>query len=1484
MKQRTGGSSAGTYDAYYYNPEGKRYRSRADIARDYGISAGKSSGRATATKKTIPTLSREDALAKVRKLAPTLTLPMKASKDVIITSFGTLKPEYVKEDDPLLPMIGYSAECVDTKGIKFISTVVDMGTGAYYSVGAQSTNTEPIEVGSGPSPEDAWRAVEERQVEVNELHKEDGSKPSEEEVEPGDSLLHQAAPLAGQWGRERFGLAHIPCLQALEAQPGVERCTKYKFVEERSNWDEEMRRLMKLKAVDLGLAVEKSGTGSAKKKPRYGTKEEKAAAGVIEKIIRHCELEEQKALNKKNKKLQHELEKKAREMAKAREKEIAKQLQEQKKATEKAAAAEAARRAAEAARTFPDEQLETAALPPPDPSPLCASIDPRHAPVLLEAWHLVRRFRVILGVEDESEIPSVLAMEQALLAKHGTGSGGGPATLPPTTPTSTNKDAVVWTMSTLTNFLIFTLFQKCAERIIDTSSDITDKDLWPNIKTPNPLPMNDDTWQEAARRYLAIVADVAACEGKAGELGLPYPADHFEDWLILQYLLGCPPTQLARGWSALPKGASEHSWLAPLAMHDAAALAAAGPPRGPVTRDPEEADTIVRLQRCILRQIGNVKDSKRGRYAKVLFFKGHSAGAATHMGRSLDLRGVGARVDARVYASEADPMASFIADVNFVLELFLLAATRRSGFAEENRDKGVEEVCGLVASKLQEIENEVKEKGAVAYLNEYAPRRSNGVDGAGGAGDNDNKDGEVKEEEQNQGDQEMTDYADEYELVDESDPVNDLKRPFAPGEGCSVCWDDADDERMMLCSQCNAPYHIYCLDPPLDDVPEGDWLCPGCAPSSVAATATPTCAPPPEFGVGSQGAEIWAMAQLLATKEYAEWSMDERVHLLHMLCMLVEDSPEVHAVLVDEEKTQQTLKKELHAKRNELKQKQQEEAELNNPLPKEGGGGGEGGGKKKGKGKGKKKGEGEGAGGHDAMKEDKEKEGTTPPAGGEAEATAAAPKKSLRSRHELAAEIEALISDIFELDHKQEKFAPQRLPLLGLDRHYNRYWFLPSEALGGDPLGPGAVVIERYLNGVGSSSQTRGGGQQQWLVGLYRDIDAVSTLINWLNPKGHREKKLYEDLKKERTHMQVRVQEMLKNAAPGLGNNNNNNQGKEGEAGEGPKGEGPNGLEAQAMEVDGRSSIDRLRALLLDFESNIPDGARHPLHATPPAMEAWRARVGAASTPSHLMRCLLSLERSINSAWLKPYWRPWSMQAPHPDNVAGTLSAMWLRAEALKSTIKLKVSLKPVSAAVLAKRYPQKRDQAQKEEKKRSAAATGPSTGNNSDEEGKAGRANKRARGPSRDQGGTSSDAVDDEELARRLHAELNAPSHRTSTRLRHSSGVEARDEKRRKSSGHSLRTTRGPKSYKEADDDDLDLGDDDDDETEEDEEEEEEEMEVAAEEKRSNDKDTTPTGKKSGDGGSAGSSGSKKKDGDEYNPSEEEEEEEEEENEDGDE
>lgn len=57
------------------------------------------------------------------------------------------------------------------------------------------------------------------------------------------------------------------------------------------------------------------------------------------------------------------------------------------------------------------------------------------------------------------------------------------------------------------------------------------------------------------------------------------------------------------------------------------------------------------------------------------------------------------------------------------------------------------------------------------------------------------------------------------------------KRKAAPRhEGCRICHLHTDLERLLVCENqlCGAEYHLYCLTPPLKDVPASNWYCPPC--------------------------------------------------------------------------------------------------------------------------------------------------------------------------------------------------------------------------------------------------------------------------------------------------------------------------------------------------------------------------------------------------------------------------------------------------------------------------------------------------------------------------------------------------------------------------------------------------------------------------------------------------------------------------------
>ena len=62
-------------------------------------------------------------------------------------------------------------------------------------------------------------------------------------------------------------------------------------------------------------------------------------------------------------------------------------------------------------------------------------------------------------------------------------------------------------------------------------------------------------------------------------------------------------------------------------------------------------------------------------------------------------------------------------------------------------------------------------------------------------------------------------------LANSSRPSNNSASVSKIVDGCMVCHRDVDHANLLLCEACNDEYHTYCLNPPLQSVPEGDFFC-----------------------------------------------------------------------------------------------------------------------------------------------------------------------------------------------------------------------------------------------------------------------------------------------------------------------------------------------------------------------------------------------------------------------------------------------------------------------------------------------------------------------------------------------------------------------------------------------------------------------------------------------------------------------------------
>uniref|UniRef100_A0AAY4C7W5 Tyrosine-protein kinase BAZ1B n=1 Tax=Denticeps clupeoides TaxID=299321 RepID=A0AAY4C7W5_9TELE len=48
---------------------------------------------------------------------------------------------------------------------------------------------------------------------------------------------------------------------------------------------------------------------------------------------------------------------------------------------------------------------------------------------------------------------------------------------------------------------------------------------------------------------------------------------------------------------------------------------------------------------------------------------------------------------------------------------------------------------------------------------------------------------------------------------------------------CKVCRKKGEDDKLILCDECNKAFHLFCLRPALYRIPAGEWRCPACLPA-----------------------------------------------------------------------------------------------------------------------------------------------------------------------------------------------------------------------------------------------------------------------------------------------------------------------------------------------------------------------------------------------------------------------------------------------------------------------------------------------------------------------------------------------------------------------------------------------------------------------------------------------------------------------------
>ena len=100
--------------------------------------------------------------------------------------------------------------------------------------------------------------------------------------------------------------------------------------------------------------------------------------------------------------------------------------------------------------------------------------------------------------------------------------------------------------------------------------------------------------------------------------------------------------------------------------------------------------------------------------------------------------------------------------------------------------------------------------------------------------------GEREEEEEEEEEEELIDEGsrpqsegeggllEEEEEEEEDEEEEEEQHPDSEGEHADFCFTCKDGGELLCCDFCPLAYHLKCLLPPMDSIPNGDWRCPRC--------------------------------------------------------------------------------------------------------------------------------------------------------------------------------------------------------------------------------------------------------------------------------------------------------------------------------------------------------------------------------------------------------------------------------------------------------------------------------------------------------------------------------------------------------------------------------------------------------------------------------------------------------------------------------
>jgi len=587
-----------------------------------------------------------------------------------------------------------------------------------------------------------------------------------------------------------------------------------------------------------------------------------------------------------------------------------------------------------------DLQLPGCDLMPPEPLPASSALHKschrqRDVEIVMEAWCFADRFHSLLGI-DRGAIPTVQDMLRTYYA------------------TSDGKDICV-VLGAMIDFLVGEACEDAISSILKGDQELRRVDFVPPTRNAHMISRTDKNWQEVLQRYLYTVAIAAGMFENSNMHCINYPLDNVHPYHIIDSMTS-GPTLLELSICDLNPLLSDESEQRIVARRDALARYRAAKTHG---IDEELIAKNDRLLRLVLRQLYSVSTECGGTLWDTCFL-GPEAALEARIGYPIDLSHIISRVECLVYQKEEDCWNSFASDLCFVCKI--LQASCWKGNAKLGTEKAIAKKEAVLKSILQ-------------FLRECSDLyQSNGITG-------------------------LLQKFEAEVPVKESWFQNDTKctpRNIPPPSGaCFICWVKGDQDEYVACGSCKMAAHQQCL--------KREWMLGSRSLEEASDLHCLLCQHSENserWSVSSNGpcGALWGTVRSLNDKGFDQWDPSSRLDLLHLVTLLVAESPAVRDFLEEENERQKRVRLKLAAARNELKSLQQQ-----------------------------------------IRKEQGE-------------------EHSHRSLRDCEARREKLIIQISALEQQIRLFDLPRKSPIGFDRHWNRYWSMPAEAF--DNAKP-MVVVEQ---------------------------------------------------------------------------------------------------------------------------------------------------------------------------------------------------------------------------------------------------------------------------------------------------------------------------------------------------------------------------------------------------------------------------------------